>query len=210
MFTPPSQPLPLPPRFSTPDEYITSLLHFTQHPLFQTLCGGVHILDFFTRDPPEDIYTSIIPPSWREYFGQFPIEKVLDILMRDDLSGNGEEEKDGSRIPEDLKEFILNVRGHMLVREFRPRWAGSEEEIRRAGRLRKQRVRGEVVREEEEMLRGLTVGMKPKKMHEVREGGCDCIGWFLEVYMYQKYYITFAWIGAPLPHSFLCMRANME
>ncbi|KAF8425475.1 methyltransferase domain-containing protein [Tirmania nivea] len=165
MFAPPPQPLPLPSRFSTPDEYITSLISFTQLPLFQTLCGGVHILDFFTRDPPEDIYTSILPPSWRGHFDQLPIEKILDTLMRDELSAD--EEGDEPRIPEDLKQFILDVRGHMLVREFRPRWAGSEEEVGRAGRLRKQRVRGEAAREEEEMLRGLTVGMKPKKMHEV-------------------------------------------
>ncbi|RPB19677.1 hypothetical protein L211DRAFT_592375 [Terfezia boudieri ATCC MYA-4762] len=187
MFTPPPQPLPLPAPFSTPDDYIASLLAFTQQPLFQTLCGGVHILDFFTRDPPEDIYTSILPSSWREYFGQLPIEKILDKLMRDDLSADGE--GDGPRIPESLKQFILNVRGHMLVREFRPRWVGSEEEVGRAGRLRKQRVRGEVLREEEEILRGLTVGMKPKKMHEVRACGRGglCL---LAMYIYQKYYTT--------------------
>ncbi|KAF8430480.1 hypothetical protein BGX38DRAFT_398337 [Terfezia claveryi] len=177
MFTPPQQPLPLPAPFSTPDDYIASLLTFIQQPLFQTLCGGVHILDFFTRDPPEDIYTSILPSSWREYFGQLPIEKILDKLMRDDLSADGV--RDGPRIPESLKQFILNVRGHMLVREFRPRWVGSEEEVGRAGRLRKHRVRGEVLREEEEILRGLTVGMKPKKMHEVRAcgRGVGCVYW---------------------------------
>ena len=40
--------------------------------------------------------------------------------------------------------------------------------IGKAKRLRKQRRKGEVLDEEEEVLRVLTVGMKPKKMHEVR------------------------------------------
>lgn len=42
----------------------------------------------------------------------------------------------------------------------------------KAKKLRKQSRKGEVLDEEEEVLRVLTVGMKPKKMHEVR---VECI-----------------------------------
>lgn len=184
MFDPPPQPLPLPPRFNTPEAYITSLLHFTQTPLFQTLCGGVHILDFFTRDPPDDIYTKILPADWRDYFERLTIDQVLDVLLRrEDVNTNNTATTTNNttttteepQIPPSLAEFIYNVRSHMLVREFRPRWAGSEEEVDGARKLRKQRRRGEVLGEEEEVLRRLTVGMKPKKMHEVR--GCEYRGW---------------------------------
>ena len=169
MFSPPPQPLPLPSHFPGPDEYISSLLTFYRNPLFQTLCGGVHILDFFTRDPPEDVYTRILPAEWRAYFGQLSIDEVLDVLLRRELRDSCGTTDDGEPlIPPSLREFILQVRGHCLQREFCPRWAASEDAVGKAKNLRKQRRKGEVLDEEEEVLRVLTVGMKPKKMHEVR------------------------------------------
>ncbi|KAF4620125.1 hypothetical protein G7Y89_g14697 [Cudoniella acicularis] len=62
----PPKPLPYPtdPSFPTTDSYVTSLLNFTHtSTIFQTLCGGVHILDFFTRSP--SLYHVVIPVEWR-------------------------------------------------------------------------------------------------------------------------------------------------
>ncbi|KAF8541394.1 methyltransferase domain-containing protein [Trichophaea hybrida] len=100
---PPSQPLPVSQRFSTtsPDEYIKSLLTFSSDPLLQTLCGGIHILDFFTRD------------------SETSIDHVLDLLLRIPLSSFSTD------VPSSLKEYIRNVRDHTLQRDF-VRHAASE------------------------------------------------------------------------------------
>jgi hypothetical protein len=46
----PDQPLPLSAEFDNVDNYVESLLNFsTSSWLLQTLCGGVHVLDFYTR-----------------------------------------------------------------------------------------------------------------------------------------------------------------
>jgi hypothetical protein len=48
----PPTPLPFSDDFNSADSYVESLLQFTAaSTIFQTLCGGVHILDFFTREP---------------------------------------------------------------------------------------------------------------------------------------------------------------
>ncbi|KAF8460613.1 methyltransferase domain-containing protein [Kalaharituber pfeilii] len=187
MFEPPAKPLPLPPRFSTPDAYIASLLAFSRTPMLQTLCGGVHILDFFTRDPPNDIYSTILPADWRAYFSSLSIEEVLDVLMRLDLnrletapssgsessSTSSDDGDDGGAgvgarpIPATLKTFIQEVRDHCLVRDFVPRWANTPDAVTGAMKLRKQYKRGEDLDDDEHVMRHMTVGMKPKKMHEV-------------------------------------------
>lgn len=80
----PDQPLPLPPEFTDADTYVDSLLHFgTSCTLLRTLCGGIHINDFFNRDP--DLYTQVLPQEWREYFKSAEIFELLDLLMREDL-----------------------------------------------------------------------------------------------------------------------------
>lgn len=62
-----------------------SLLSFvTTSDMLQTLCGGVHVLDFFTRNP--DLYASVLPLSWREWLHDVEISDLLDLLMREDLS----------------------------------------------------------------------------------------------------------------------------
>src|SRR5437667_12230656 len=105
--------LPLPNTFHDADEYIDSLINFTSQPFFRTIVGGVHILDFFTHDP--DLYTSILPRDWVEYFDQVSIEDVLDILLQKDVNILADE---SPHIPESLRNFIRDVRQHELQRSF--------------------------------------------------------------------------------------------
>lgn len=148
------QPLPLPPQFTTVDSYIASLLIFSRNSLFQTLCGGVHILDFFTRDSPssqpQDLYHTILPAEWISYFSTRPLDDILELILRTEPSDMD------PNCPESLTRFIADVQSHSLRREF----------------LKKERVRkpvrksmGAGRKDGEEWA--LNAGMKPKKIHEV-------------------------------------------
>lgn len=150
----PDTPLPLPAEFSDCDAYVESLLQFTTSSgLLQTLCGGVHILDFYTQSP--DLYTSILPQSWRDWFQTREIMDILDLLMRENLSqfdgqahahGNGW--RDGPCPPEDLLAYIHQVRKHLLNRDFSS--CNSDPKSRKTA-----------------IPRHIATGMKVKKVHEV-------------------------------------------
>jgi hypothetical protein len=150
----PDSPLPLPPQFDNTEDYIESLLHFTTSSwLLQTLCGGVHILDFYTRSP--DLYSTILPQSWRDWFKGRDIMDILDLLMREDLAqfdkNEGEDQdmwRNGPAPPEELLQYIRDVRKHLLGREFPP--PGSS-----------------VKSEKPAIPRHIALGMKVKKVHEV-------------------------------------------
>lgn len=171
----PNQPLPLSERFSDPDIYIDSLLDFiTTSELFQRLCGGVHILDFITREP--DLYSASLPSSWRQWFSAREMQEILDLLMREDLEqfpprsadktrveGSPEVSlddgaprpptwRDGPLPPESLLEYIRDIRGHCLSRRHH-----SVEEMNGVPPKAKQT----------KLARHVAVGMKPKKIHEV-------------------------------------------
>ncbi|KAF2246205.1 hypothetical protein BU26DRAFT_64492 [Trematosphaeria pertusa] len=145
--------LPLPVGFSDVDDFVESLLEFTTSSwLLQTLCGGVHILDFYTRSP--DIYSSILPQPWRTWFKSRDIMDILDLLMREDLTQFDEKRdgeltwRGGSPPPRDLLKYIRDVRKHLLGREFPPPNSG----------LKVQKPN---------ISRDIAVGMKVKKVHEV-------------------------------------------
>ncbi|KAL1799096.1 hypothetical protein ACET3X_003133 [Alternaria dauci] len=150
----PDTPLPLPPHFTNAEEYIDSLLNLTTSSrLLQTLCGGVHILDFYTRSP--DLYSHILPQSWREWFRTRDIMDILDLLMREDLSQFGPEGqandktwRNGPAPPEELLHYIRTVRNHLLARDFPPPNSG----------LQPQKAA---------ISRHIATGMKVKKVHEV-------------------------------------------
>ena len=150
----PETALPLPPEFSDIDEYVESLLKLTTTSwLLQTLCGGVHILDFYTRSP--DLYSAILPQSWRDWFRSRDIMDILDLLMREDLSqfdvADATEEsvwRGGPFPPVELLQYIKDVRQHLLAREFPPRNSG----------LKPQKAA---------IPRHIALGMKVKKVHEV-------------------------------------------
>jgi len=149
----PESPLPISPDFTDVNEYVQSLLKFTTSSwLLQTLCGGVHILDFYTRTP--DLYSTILPEAWRIWFRERDIMDVLDILMREELARFGDtatEEttwRGGPAPPADLVEYIEDVRKHLLVRQFPP--AGRTSNIAKSS-----------------IARHVALGMKVKKVHEV-------------------------------------------
>ena len=118
----PEQPLPLPREFIDPKAYVESLLSFgTSSQLFQTLCGGVHILDFFTRSP--DLYTLVLPEDWREWFKSVDVADLLDFLMREDLDvfsdGAVRQWSGHTSPPPSLVEYVKDIRKHLLDRDFR-------------------------------------------------------------------------------------------
>ncbi|KAI2622171.1 methyltransferase domain-containing protein [Hypomontagnella submonticulosa] len=134
----PSKPLPYPDCWDSTEEYVDQLLEFaTTSDTFQILCGGVHILDFFTNEP--GLFQTVIPPDWQAYILQCEPMKFLDLLMRDDLEGIQDPQP-----PESLVEYIRNIRRFSLAREFSPK----KEKLPKLTRM-------------------VSVGMKPKKMHEV-------------------------------------------
>ncbi|OCL02693.1 hypothetical protein AOQ84DRAFT_172136 [Glonium stellatum] len=157
----PDQPLPLPAEFADVDLYADSLLQFaTTSWMLQILCGGVHILDFFTRTP--DLYSTLLPQAWRDWFKSMDIMDVLDLLMREDLtqfrtSSAGPLEETSSQNaawrggpppPEDLIQYVRDVRKHCLDRQF---------PLPNSGLSNKKST----------IARHIAIGMKVKKVHEV-------------------------------------------
>ncbi|ORY19274.1 methyltransferase domain-domain-containing protein [Clohesyomyces aquaticus] len=146
----PNSPLPFATDFCNVDEYVESLLQFaTSSWLLQTLCGGVHILDFYTREP--DLYATILPEDWSTWFKGRDIMDILDLLMREDLSQfhMGSEKtsstqwRGGPIPPRGLLLYLREVRMHLLGRNFP---SSSEKSS---------------------IARHIALGMKVKKVHEV-------------------------------------------
>lgn len=164
------KPLPYPECWSSTDDYVDHLLDFaTESDLFQILCGGVHILDFFTSDP--GLFHTVIPAEWRAYLLQADPMRLLDLLMRDDLDdevvvaqgttplsgtdtcsepASQQQQQQSSQPPppppDSLVTYIRQIRKFSLARAFSPTEA--------QGKLPK-------------LTRPVSVGMKPKKIHEV-------------------------------------------
>ncbi|TKX26736.1 methyltransferase domain-containing protein 5 [Elsinoe australis] len=114
----PEHPLPISPDFSSPEDYVSSLLEFvSSSKFFRILCGGVHVLEFFTFEP--GLYTAILPEPWREFFAVHDIMDILDLLMREDLNDiNQESWRDGPAPPSDLVTYIQTIRRLSLKRTF--------------------------------------------------------------------------------------------
>ncbi|OOQ85657.1 hypothetical protein PEBR_25626 [Penicillium brasilianum] len=151
-----SRPLPLSEEWEDPDTYVKELLGFaTTNVLFMNLCGGVHILDFLTREP--DLYTTLLPEEWRAFFEHHDIHDILQLLLREDIgplranATNGDASagvrtwKDGAFPPQSLLDYIHQVRRLSLRREFD--LAASKKT---------------------KLPRHVAVGMKTKKEHEVK------------------------------------------
>ena len=172
----PNLPLPISECFPDPDTYIDSLLTFiTGSELFQRLCGGVHILDFMTKEP--DLYDTILPLPWREWFQTQDMEDVLDLLLREDLGqfsprsakdtpDNGPRRaslqdappmtpswRRGPLPPDSLLDYVREIRRHCLDRSFHPVTNMNGDAPRTA--------------KQTSLPRHVAVGMKPKKVHEV-------------------------------------------
>ncbi|KAL4867488.1 hypothetical protein BDV12DRAFT_171286 [Aspergillus spectabilis] len=146
--------LPLSEEWTDPDAYVEALLSFaTSSDLFRHLCGGVHMLDFLTREP--DLYTTLLPEDWRQFFEHHSIGDIIDLCLRDDIEPIFEAHKQGHAAgqewrgvavlpPLSLLEYIYNVRRLTLRRDFTPRQSGKATIPPR-----------------------IAVGMKVKKYHEV-------------------------------------------
>ncbi|KAI1635750.1 methyltransferase domain-containing protein [Biscogniauxia mediterranea] len=135
----PSKPLPYADCWSNVEEYVDSLLEFaTSSDTFQILCGGVHILDFFTTEP--GLFSAAVPQEWQPYLLQCDPMRLLDLLMRDDLAALPDPQP-----PESFLTYIKDIRRFSLAREF----STNTEKLPK-------------------LTRQVSVGMKPKKMHEVR------------------------------------------
>ncbi|KAK1144412.1 hypothetical protein N8T08_005565 [Aspergillus melleus] len=149
-------PLPLADEWTDHDAYVDALLSFaTSSDMFRHLCGGVHILDFLTREP--DLYTSLLPESWRLFFDKHDIQDIIDLVLREDLPplleksrkvAAGDETSNewrGAALPPlDFLEYIHQIRRLSLKRDFHPPHPGNPSIPRR-----------------------IAVGMKTKKYHEV-------------------------------------------
>ncbi|KAH9822111.1 Methyltransferase domain [Teratosphaeria destructans] len=153
----PDRPLPYDAKsFATLDDYVDSLMSFVgTDELLRKLCGGVHILDFFTTEDP-DLYSRVLTHEWREFFSHHEVMDILALLMRDHLDCSGETAgrsawRDGPAPPESLLQYIRNVRSHLLRREP----AGS------------QCSRNRAVKPMQKLARHVAVGMTIKKKHEV-------------------------------------------
>lgn len=147
----PDKPLPYGDDFTSTDEYLEALLNFAgSSELLQTLCGGVHILDFFTSTP--DLYTRILPQEWRDFFFYHQIMDILDLLMREDLeSVNDSSWRDGPAPPVSLVDYIRQVRKHLLIRTP----------------FSSQCARNRAMKPTQKLTRNVAVGMNVKKVHEV-------------------------------------------
>ena len=119
---------------------MASLLSFaTSSDIFRNLCGGIHILDFLTREP--DLYTRVLSQDWRDWFDRVSIDDMLDFLLREDLQQFIPE---AGKPPSSLIEYVDTIRRHCLLRQPVP-------------------ARDTI----ETLPRRIAVGMKPKKLHEV-------------------------------------------
>ena len=165
--------LPISHDFLNEEVYVKSLLDFaTSHDLFQKLCGGVHILDFLTQEP--DLYSTLIPLEWRNWFEMHEIQDILDLLMKEDLdcfsnpncldpvlvhtqspdsaAKNEQGTRQGKAMPPtSLAEYVNTIREHTLDRNIRP-----SDDQRDVAPIKPNGL-----------ARSVAVGMKPKKVHEV-------------------------------------------
>ncbi|KAH7152213.1 methyltransferase domain-containing protein [Dactylonectria estremocensis] len=137
----PDKPLPYNGDYASPEEYVEKLLNFAwTSDMLQILCGGVHILDFFTIEP--GLFHYALPEEWQTFILSYDIMQFLDLLMRDDL--NNLTFQGDQKPPASFIEYIRTIRNLSLGRSFTPR-------------QQKLPV----------LPRSVAVGMNPKKIHEV-------------------------------------------
>lgn len=145
--------LPYSDHFASTGQYVDSLLAFAEsNALLKKLCGGVHILDFFTNEP--DLYSQILSEEWRVFIQAHEIGSFLDLLLREPLDALQEQDhgwRHGPSPPASLFAYIAEVRKHLLQRQP----AAS------------QCARNRAVKPAQKMAWRVAVGMNMKKVHEV-------------------------------------------
>ncbi|KAK9324429.1 methyltransferase domain-containing protein [Lipomyces orientalis] len=129
---------PLPPRFSSVDEYLLSLSEFYLDPFVQRLAGGLHILNFFLTSP--DLFEDTLPEEWVTFFDQAELDDILDFLIF--FKGSNTLQP-----PESLSIFLSTVQTLSINRNLPDEHACSKS----VARLHSSAI---------------SVGMSPKKVHE--------------------------------------------
>ena len=126
--------LPIHSSFESDDDFLASILNFANDcHIFQTICGGVHILDFLTKDP--DLYHTILPPDWCQWFDDLSVTDVIDFLLYGELAYDRSAAALSScrrmkpSPPDTLINYVREVRRHTLLRGFQP----CDEEIEKLG-----------------------------------------------------------------------------
>lgn len=115
---PPPKPLPFSKEFGTAEAYVESLLDFAAtSQTFQILCGGVHVLDFFTNEP--GLFQWILPEDWQVFLMACDPMVFMDFLMRDDLD-QPSPDRAWPDPPQTLLQYVKDVRRHSLDRSFTP------------------------------------------------------------------------------------------
>lgn len=141
---PPSKPLPCSDEFATPEQYVDELLEFVStSDTFQILCGAVHVVDFFITEP--GLFYAALPKEWHAFLLSQDVMRLLDFFVRDDLETATFE--DGQTPPESLVKYIQTIRKLALRREVK-----TPEDKTQLPPL----------------TRTVSVGMNPKKIHEVK------------------------------------------
>lgn len=142
----PSRELPHCSCFSSSDQYVDHLLRFvSSSDLFQILCGGVHILDFFTTEP--GLFHAVLPEEWHRFLLSVDSMTLLHLLLRHDLEELQARGWDGDTAPpQSLLDYIRSIRDLCLGRDF-------EHSPQRLPAL----------------PHTVAVGMRPKKKHEVAQ-----------------------------------------
>ncbi|KAK5107919.1 hypothetical protein LTR62_000523 [Meristemomyces frigidus] len=150
----PEKALPVSDAWENVDGYVDSLLDLIgNNNLLRTLCGGVHVLDFFTSDP--DLYSRILPLEWRNFFARRDIMDILDLLLREDIglivAAKEDCWRNGPAPPPSLLDYVTLVREHLLNRDVK------------SSRCSRNRA----MKPTQKMARHIAVGMNIKKVHEV-------------------------------------------
>ncbi|KAM3554727.1 hypothetical protein MY1884_005988 [Beauveria asiatica] len=139
---PPSKPLPCSDEFATPEEYVEELLSFAStSDTWQILCGAVHVVDFFITEP--GLFYAALPAEWHAFLLSQDVMRLLDFFVRDDP--DTATFADGQTPPASLTEYIKTIRRLALRRDVKTPAADLPP-----------------------LTRTVSVGMSPKKVHEVR------------------------------------------
>jgi hypothetical protein len=138
----PKQPLPYSGNFSSAEEYLDRLMEFaTSEDMFQILCGGVHILDFFTSEA--GLFPAALPQEWHSFLLSIDIMQLVGMLSNEG-SGDAKLREDQIQPPESFLQYARSIRNLSLRRTLLPE------------RLKKPTL-----------PKTISIGMNPKKIHEV-------------------------------------------
>ncbi|CAK7235839.1 hypothetical protein SBRCBS47491_009431 [Sporothrix bragantina] len=144
----PEKSLPHSDEFVSADDYVEQLLHYVAStPIFQVLCGGVHIMDFYTSDP--GLFYSVVPEDWQAFLLDRAPMELLDFLLRDDVETAVDAATKEGRLPPpaSLVQYVRDVRRFSLQRD----------------------VLSKAATETAKLPRKITMGMNVKKIHEVTQ-----------------------------------------